>query len=337
MNRRLLALLSLLALGLAASPAEAKVMKPERIWLNLSIFPPLDLASRYDVPVIPRLSLNLLGGYVYALEGLELGGIMNAEAHHVIGAQLATGGNFVDGTVLGFQGTLGLNAVEGAVGGMQLAFILNRASRGVVGAQLGGCLNMANRSMYGLQGTSMLNLVQGETVGVQMGAVNVTTGKVKGLQIGLLNYADELEGVPIGLFSYVRQGRLAGSLGIDTRGTARATLASGGALGYSVLSIGYRTSSQAAELLAGLGGRRDFTPVLFREVELLGGAYLPAGTTTVLPAALLRTGLGYRWWPHVTLKAGGSLLFQLPSAAEPAGVTVLGTNLVFAPFLAAEF
>jgi len=123
----------------------------------------------------------------------------------------------VGGNFNGFQ-TAVINTVIGDTKGVQAAFV-NTNTGETKGMQM-GVVNTAVRRMEGVQ-AGLVNTSVGETKGAQMGVVNtavremegVQAGLVntaarnmKGVQVGFVNYAESINGVPIGFVSIVKNG-----------------------------------------------------------------------------------------------------------------------------------
>lgn len=123
-----------------------------------------------------------------------------------------------------------------AVRGLQLASLGSLADETVDGFQGAGLVSAAGE-VHGVQAAGALALAH-NVDGVQFSLVNVSTGVVRGTQIGLINVADDVEGLPVGLFSWVKKGIHEVSVGYATHtGGPFARWTSGGRLfwvGYEV-------------------------------------------------------------------------------------------------------
>ncbi len=122
------------------------------------------------------LSFNLLAGYSYALDGLEIGSILNIVKTDVKGVQLS-----------------GLaNIVGGRTEGMQIASVLNYNIGRVHGAQVSGFWNVARDSLYGMQISAFGNSLHGDFYGIQAsGFANYSEKAVNGLQAAsFANYSE---------------------------------------------------------------------------------------------------------------------------------------------------
>lgn len=157
---------------------------------------------------------NIVGGLSYgfqgagtfnavrSLKGIQAAGVINFVLDNAERVQLAGTGNIVGGKFSGFQaaGTFNISRklkgaqIAGVVNlteeaeGIQVAGVLNHAST-IVGTQISGVLNNAD-SLDGIQVTGVFN----------------RTAYFKGYQVALVNYADSCDGIPFGLFNFVRKG-----------------------------------------------------------------------------------------------------------------------------------
>jgi len=100
------------------------------------------------------------------------------ESADMIGVQLAGLMNFVRGSAVGGQVTMGLNS-----------------SRSVIGVQLAGLVNTSEKYLLGGQLSLIANISNGPTAGFQLGlGLNKTKNDLEGGQLGMLNFARTIEG-----------------------------------------------------------------------------------------------------------------------------------------------
>jgi len=147
---------------------------------QLSIFPFIS-TNRLNLNKANILSFNIFWGLNGGLNGIEVGGIVNAIRRHMHGVQLA-----------GF-----FNHVQGHAYGLQWAGIANATNKDFIGGQLSGVLNL-NQNTYGTQWTLLFNVTK-DLYGFQVvGLTNIATN-VHGLQVaGMLNFANgKLAGVQV--------------------------------------------------------------------------------------------------------------------------------------------
>lgn len=193
-----------------------------RDW-QVSFVPFLGTNGRLSGRISNRFSVNMLMGYSFGVRAFEVGGLMNLVRTDVDGFQAAGLANVIGGHVDGVQAAGLINYTNHTVKGAQLAGLINSAGRSVTGAQLAGLINYANQGVQGGQVAGLINLSGRSVNGIQLaGLVNVARGEVRGLQIsgvlnvaqrvtngpqiGLINLADTVGSVPIGLLSFVRKG-----------------------------------------------------------------------------------------------------------------------------------
>ncbi|NDU98794.1 LA_2272 family surface repeat-containing protein [Spirosoma terrae] len=161
---------------------------------------PLSTNGHEGMKVSNQLSLNVLGSYAAALDGVELSGLFNLEKDYVNGVQFAGIVNSVGNELDGAQFAGIANVVGGGVHGSQFSGIANVVGGDVKGAQFAGIANLAGRAVNGIQVAGIANLAQSVTGPQIAGIVNIA-GRAKGAQIGLINIAKEIDGPQIGLIS----------------------------------------------------------------------------------------------------------------------------------------
>ena len=154
------------------------------------------------------------------VDGLQAAGFLNASGGDTQGAQLSGFVNVGAGTINGLQATGFVNVTTGwqqggqlsgfanlltdSLRGVQGTGFVNVATGGVRGAQLSGFVNYT-RHLRGLQATGFVNVASGDVRGAQLAGFVNYAHYVRGAQIGILNVADSVDGVPIGLVSFVRK------------------------------------------------------------------------------------------------------------------------------------
>jgi hypothetical protein len=167
-----------------------------------------------------------------------LGFFFNMDRGDVSWLQIAGFGNLVGRNVYGIQAAGFANVNGGETKAIQLAGFANTNLGETIGVQLAGFANTNLKSVNGVQVAGFGNVTIGNSRGVQVaglgnvqvgdyrgsqiaGLTNIATEKisgsqiaalynhgrqVRGTQIGLINYADTLGGIPIGLLSIVKTG-----------------------------------------------------------------------------------------------------------------------------------
>lgn len=133
-------------------------------------------------------------------QGIQVAGFLNYVRDHAGGIQLA-----------GL-----LNVVGGDVRGVQVAGIGNSSGNSTLtyseGLQLAGFYNVSQRSIGGFQISSLFNYTDGGLSGMQLGLINkahlmygkhtLPPTRAKSLQLGLLNFSRDMDGIQLGLFNF---------------------------------------------------------------------------------------------------------------------------------------
>lgn len=210
----------------------------ERRWIHFALTPGVSTNGFISGQFTNKFSTNLLAGYSYALEGLEIGGALNMERSYVRGVQISGFLNINGDYLQGVQMAGASNITLGSVRGVQMGAFSNHAKSLDKGMQMGGAVNIVLGPVKGLQLAGFSNHAYSLENGVQMaGAVNTSkegkgsqwsgfanwnrgtfeglqissflnyTKNLKGLQIGIVNIADSVKsGFMIGLINWTKNG-----------------------------------------------------------------------------------------------------------------------------------
>jgi hypothetical protein len=213
---------------------------------QLSLLPGISTHGSLNSQVTNKYSINLVGGYSGGVSLIELGGVFNIVRKDVKYVQAAGSFNLVGGSVKGVQAAGNVNYVTGKVNGVQLAGVYNHIMdslngiqaagtanfvlKKVVGAQLAGVINVAIDTVSGLQAAGVLNIAGKKVMGAQIaGVMNVAANDVKGFQVaGILNYARKVKGIQLGLINIADtvDGASIGFLSIVAKGYHKLALSS---------------------------------------------------------------------------------------------------------------
>lgn len=177
----------------------------EKDW-QLTFVTPVGTNGAASLQTVNRLSVNLLAGAAAGLKGTEFGGFVNMETDYVHGAQLAGFANLVQKEVTGVQLAGFANLSGGQTKGVQGAGFANVALRPSQVIQAAGFANVVVGHNLGSQFAGFANVATGDVKGVQVAGFFNHARRVKGSQIGLINVADSVSGVSIGLLSFVKKG-----------------------------------------------------------------------------------------------------------------------------------
>ncbi|WP_256012488.1 hypothetical protein [Desertivirga xinjiangensis] len=208
----------------------------------------------------------------------QFAGVFNIVGESVLGIQAAGVYNVVLDSVTGSQFAGVLNELRGGLTGVQAAGVLNRTKEEVKGAQVAGVANLSHKHVQGSQGAGVINLAKslkgtqasgvinlagtiqgvqatgvintaGKVQGVQVaGVMNLSAGKLKGTQVGLLNFAGKVDGTQVGLLNITDSisGYNIGLLNLARKG------------GYHSISV-FSTELQAFNLAVKTGTSRLYT------------------------------------------------------------------------------
>lgn len=149
-----------------------------------------------------NFSLNILAGYNGAVNGIEVGGFMNAVRHDVIGTQLAGYINIVGNRVSGLQVAGFVNLNLGRTEGIQLAGFTNITLDSLKGIQVAGFVNTLKGQMKGVQAAGFFNVTTRDVDGFQLaGFGNFSRKRVNAAQLsGFGNYCESVGGAQVAGF-----------------------------------------------------------------------------------------------------------------------------------------
>jgi hypothetical protein len=193
---------------------------------QVSLTPGLSSHGMFSPQVVNKFSLNLIGGYTAGVNGLEFGGLFNI--------------NKMDSKYL------------------QLAGVFNLVGGTVTGVQAAGAHNRALDTVRGLQIAGFINKAESEVEGMQLSALHNEAGKLKGLQIGLVNRVDTSQGASIGLINIIGNGFYKMSLSSNDIADTNLSLKTGTHDFYSSVYIGSNISPNNKLHYFGLGIGHDF-------------------------------------------------------------------------------
>jgi hypothetical protein len=217
-----------------------------------------------------------------------------------------TGGNLT-GVQTGF-----LNTVRGDTRGLQCGFV-NTTGDSVKGAQAGFVNSAAGEQVRGAQ-VGLINTAANDLNGAQISFVN-DAGQLKGLQLGLFNYVDTVEGgAPVGLVSIVRNGGY-GAVELSAAEIAPMTLSlkTGIRKFYSSLHAAYRPMKAGFRdqvfLGLGLGSIIDINNIFFINPEVsssfgIGGDFQSYSTFVPFAGCNITPNLGVLFGPSLTWYKG---------------------------------
>ena len=327
----------------------ANVQLGEKRFMQVSLLPAVGTNGLLSGKITNSVSMNIIAGLAYGVEGVELGGAINLIRQDVKGVQGAGAANYVGGDIVGAQGAGGANVTLGNTTGAQMAGALNVNIGDITGAQLAGALNQSG-DLTGFQGAGALNWA-GAVSGVQAsGAFNyahhdvkgamLTAGMnyarthVRGAQVSLFNYAYTLSGVQIGLVNIVNDSRKGVSIGLinivknglkkieisyDEATNFNLSFRMGTKAFYSIVAAGFHNENQRHwNYGLGFGAQVDLKGKFFTNLEALSLAMQPIQGSIEHDYTLnkVNLNLGYAFGKHFSLLMGPQLNIYIRDRSE---------------------
>ncbi len=191
---------------------------------------------------------NVVGGLAYGFQGagtfnavrqmsgIQAAGVINFVLNDADYIQLGGTGNFVGGKFTGVQ-VAGIFNIGSEMSGVQVAGVTNLIGE-AEGVQVAGVINHAKK-IVGTQVAGVINNTD-SLDGVQVTSVFNRAAYFKGYQIAVINYADSCDGIPIGLFNFVRKGYHKIELSADEVFYSNMAFRSGVKKFHSIVSVGLR-------------------------------------------------------------------------------------------------
>ncbi len=232
---------------------------------QVSLIPGISTNYSMGASIRNDYSFNILGGYTGGTNVMEIGGLFNIDRGDVRVFQMAGLFNSVESNVDGVQIGGLFNSTKGRVQGAQIAGLVNATggkvqgsqisgivgtNSGLEGAQVSGLVSSSSNTAGGFQLSGLMSkadTLNGMQVsglvsradrlnGLQIVGLVNSARVVKGMQIGLLNFSDSLDGLAIGLFSFSKYGYHKLEFGMDEVFPARVSFRTGGRLFHNVFS-----------------------------------------------------------------------------------------------------
>lgn len=330
--------------ALLSSRQRIQSLNLDKFFVNVpvqgSLIPGLSTQGKMTSQVVNHFSFNMLGGYTAGTKGLEAGGLFNINKkdagylqaagvfnlvggsvtglqaagvhnhvlHDVSGLQAAGVTNIARGSITGGQASGVAGIAFGDMTGMQAAGVFNMAADTFTGLQVSGAVNLASKQLRGVQLSGCANISLAASTGVQVsGAVNYAR-RLRGAQVGIVNIADTLDGVGIGMFSFVKHGYHKLSCYTDESMPYHISLKSGTRWLYNIYDAGIQPSAgnRAFHLSTGYGSELPATGWLSINPELLGGVVYLGNWAQVNPIIRMRLNFNFRVHKYFALYAGPS-------------------------------
>lgn len=158
-------------------------------------------------------------GYTSLFSGAQFSGLANVVMNDAYGAQVSGAFNVSKGALLGMQWSGIANVVYKYSFGFQLSGLSNVSYESMDGVQVAGLMNYTQGGLYGVQisaynkagFTEGINSYENKSAwGLQLGLINVAQ-TMNGFQIGLINWCKHSQGTQIGLINIYKGGKQTGS------------------------------------------------------------------------------------------------------------------------------
>jgi hypothetical protein len=299
--------------------------------VQVSFLPFIGTNDRLSGNIINDYSINFLGGYSMGTRQIELGLFVNMDRTDVSWLQVAGFANLVGRNVYGIQAAGFVNVNGGETKAVQLAGFANTNLGESIGVQVAGFANTNLNSVHGVQVAGFSNVTIGNSKGVQVaglsnvqvgdyrgsqiaGLTNIANGKISGsqisvlfnhgrkvhgTQIGLINYADTLGGVPIGLLSIVKSGYHKIELSADEVFYTNLAFRSGVRKFYTMLQAGFKPQqslntgdSSVWTFGYGLGTARKISNKIFLNIDF-SAQHVNKGSFTNALSLLNKINVGF--------------------------------------------
>lgn len=242
---------------------------------QVSLLPYLGTNALQAYRISNRVSLNLLWGLNGGVNGLEIGGVANKILYDVKGIQIAGAVNLVGSDLTGVQFAGLVNHVQDTIQGLQIAGLANIAGKAYA-VQSAALVNIAKVDFSGVQATAGINYCGRSDAGIQFaGLGNISNGNVKiqaasifnyaadvengqisaffnrgkkigAYQIGLINRADTISGLPLGLLNLISKGYNRFEVGLGETFHGSFALKLGVTQFYNIFFLGARIDDQYA-------------------------------------------------------------------------------------------
>ena len=216
--------------------------------------------------------------------GFQAAGIDNFNLAKVSGVQIAGISNLVKDTLNGVQIAGVSNYNEAFTNGVQLAGVANINKEMTVGVQLAGVTNHCDSNMIGFQLAGVSNHARKAMRGMQMSGVYNYARKIRGVQFSVVNVADSIDGIGIGLINLYKNGRQQLVVSSTELQNMNVGFLSGTNGLYSIIGMGANAdiNQQAYSISYGVGSRINLSKKIALSPEILGQSFY-LGTWDYIP------------------------------------------------------
>lgn len=296
------------------------------------------LANTVGGNVIGVQAAGLYNHVKGSFSGVQAGGLYNIVKDTMTGIQVGGLFNTIEGDIHGFQVAGMFNRAKAEMDGAQIAGLTNSAWGDVKWTQVAGLANRSRGSVGGGQIAGLKNVAKDSVSGAQISTFYNKTRYMKGLQIGLINVSDTLDGYAIGLVNWSKTGYKAFGFGTNEVDQMRLEFRSGRPLFYTLLSAGLtlKNNQESWSYGAGLGSTVAILPTLGTNLELTIQQVMEEGAGYRLNLVhSFRPSLVFAPTPWLELSAGPGVSL---SVANNFGISGdFGSNVPVNPFYTDDF
>ncbi len=272
---------------------------------------------------------NFVGGDV---TGIQAAGFVNTAGGAMNGLQSSGFGNYSGKDSRGiqvsgfFNSTRNMTGIQGAgfvnnardMRGIQAAGFSNHA-KSFHGIQAAGFVNGTDSNYRGIQSAGFVNYCGGDFTGLQAaGFINYAKTVKRGLQLAVINIADSSNGIPLGVFSYVKNGGYHNvEISSDEIFYTNIALRTGVRQLYNILTVGIRPEKDLNPFWTygyGLGTEFNIAKNLDMNVEVTSNHINYSGyhpDRYFSENDKLYAGIDFHITNHISIAAGPTLNFYI--------------------------
>jgi len=256
--------------------------------------------------------------------GLQVAGGANVNGVGAMGLLVAGGANVNGGRVLGASVAGGANVTLNSFQGLMMAGGANVVLGNVDGFRAAPGANFSGGDVRAVQFAVGANVTQGDFTGLQVAVANITFGRMRGIQLGLVNISQEAN-ASIGLVNVHLKGYVQPEIYTSEEGLVMAGIRHGSGSFFNTYSLGkrlYGADIQWSEMAAavGFGWRSELAENIDGSMELLATSIMQeptgfywTGDTTLLK---VRPMLSFRMSEEIAIFGGPTITYRKASRSS---------------------
>ncbi|MEZ5059382.1 MAG: STN domain-containing protein [Saprospiraceae bacterium] len=257
---------------------------------QVSLVPYVGINAAVDEEEIHNLSVNLLWGMSGSVDGVEVGGFANTVLHNLRGIQVAGFMNTVGGITEGTQVAGAMNMTLGDAKVSQAAGLMNIAAKNLTGSQVSAVGNLINGNADAIQMSGLFNVIGGNApnsvqmaglfnhaangkIGYQISPFFNVADTVSNFQMGILNFADTIEGASLGLWTFVKNGYKPWQIAVDEMHMLSLAKKTGNRKLYNHIELAIHTGLKGWSMGYGIGTAPRISDRWKMNIELVTNLY----------------------------------------------------------------